>query len=271
MPTKAGADDSRMKLCDNCVIFQTIIGDLRMEVDKKVREEEVLRQQFDVTAEVFQSLHLGLLIFQFQPPGELFCLTGNPVAARLTGIEVGSLLGMEFEEMWPSARSQGIIASFLNTARTGEPFEAPHAHFRRGRIEKALGVRAFAITGNRIVAVLEEIPDKKQAAETIHRVRELEMQVEELSANLASKEQLLREEIVRRQKVEQRRGNPPQYSTDQDLLNLTDQYTARFLGSIKGQAQRAMLRIESGYSPLSGPPWRALSERSNRQTKFLNY
>jgi signal transduction histidine kinase len=250
MPRKAGADESRMKLCDNCAIFQGIIEDLRMELDKKAREEEVLRQQFDVTAEIFQSVPFGLLVYQFQPPGELFCLTGNPVAGRLTGLEAGSLLGMEFEEMWPSARSQGITAAFLNTARTGEPFEAPQAHFRRGRIEKALKIRAFAITGNRIVAVLEEIPDQKQTAETIHRVRELEMQLEEMSAHLAGKDQLLQDEIVRRKKVEQPRSATAQYSTNQDLLNLTDRYTSRFLESIKRQAQRALLRIESGYFTL---------------------
>ncbi len=250
MPTKAGVDQPKGRLCDNCAIFQGVIEDLRMEIDKRAREEEILRQRFDATADIFQTLPIGLLIYQFQPPGELFCLTGNPHAGLLTGIDAESLLGMEFDEMWPSARSQGITAAFLNTARTGEPFETPQAYFRRGRVEKAFKIRAFGITGNRIVAAIEEVPDRKQTAEIIHRVRELEMQLEEMSANLASKDQLLRDETIRRRNAERLHGEPTPYSTNQELLSLTGQYTARFLSSIKGQAQRALMRIESGYFSL---------------------
>ena len=145
--------------CKNCALLHTTIKDLRVQITEQHKQAAILEETLKVSAAAFQAISSGLLICQYQPPGELFCLTSNPAAKRLIGLETDQWHGIEFDEMWPNARSQGLTRALLRTADKGEPF-VTEAHLRSSKSDKTFRLRAFSLPGHRLCLEFEDLADR---------------------------------------------------------------------------------------------------------------
>ncbi|MBM3298717.1 MAG: hypothetical protein FJY85_02040, partial [Deltaproteobacteria bacterium] len=111
------------------------IRHLRQDVARRIRDVRRTGQLTSLAEEVFQAIPVGLLVCQFQPPGELFCVSANGETGRLTGIDTDKFRGVEFDEIWPDARRQGLTEALLRTVQRGEPLSSYLAYYRKGGVE----------------------------------------------------------------------------------------------------------------------------------------
>jgi hypothetical protein len=161
-------DDKQAKDCPSCDAHQQTIDELKRKIKKLQDQQNVLNETLRLSSEIFQTIPTGFVVYQFQPPSELFFLSGNPKAARLMGEDLENCTGKEFDEMWPNARSQRLTEALIETAASGAPFQAERAHYRNGSANTTFKVRAFRAAGNRLIVALDEAQTESQESAGSH-------------------------------------------------------------------------------------------------------
>lgn len=149
---------TKAQLLDEIVELRRRVVELEQSGQPRSRPEELKWESFEIGADVFRGIPAGVLVYQYQPPGELFLVSANPEAGRLTGITVQEWRGSELDEMWPNARKHGLTEEFLSTMKSGKPFETNRGVFA-GRISRSLRIKAFKMPADRLGVVLEETPE----------------------------------------------------------------------------------------------------------------
>lgn len=171
--------------CKRCAELEKAIETLRCELAAGRSELEASSKSAEIAREVFQSTPSGIVVCQYQPPGELFCLCANPEAIRLTGIDSDAFSGAELDEIWPSARGQGLTQSLVDTAKSGRSLSIDRAYYRNGNRHAVFRLRAVPLGGNRLCVVFEdsgasESAGDREANETKalrSRIRDLEEEI----------------------------------------------------------------------------------------------
>jgi CheY-like chemotaxis protein len=140
-----------------------------LDVTARKKAEERLFELLETSSNIVKNIPSGLLIYQYQAPGELFLVNANHEATRLTGITVDKWRGQEFDEMWPNARVQGLTQALLRTMSTGETFAMECGAFKTDEIERFFRLRAFSMPGDLLGLSFEDITELKQME---HQIRE---------------------------------------------------------------------------------------------------
>jgi len=156
METKQPEGESANAPCLRCTELEHKIRHLRQDVAQRVRAVRRMGQVTSIAEEVFQSMPLGLIVCQYQPPGELFCLSANREAERLTGVQAARCRGSEFDESRPDARRLGLTEALLRTVQTGEPICHRQIFYRKGSIERAFLLSAVQLAENRVCVQFQE-------------------------------------------------------------------------------------------------------------------
>ncbi|MBT3232258.1 MAG: PAS domain S-box protein [Calditrichaeota bacterium] len=152
----------------NCIMRDNVSIGLRgILIDtSKLRElERALQHSTQMSNDILQTIPSGLFTYQFEPPDELFLLSGNPEAVKLTGIDLEKSIGKEFNEIWPNAIEQGITEAYLEVARTGVANNANDVFYEDDRFQGVFRIRVFRIPNNRIAVAFED-ESKRQIAES---------------------------------------------------------------------------------------------------------
>jgi hypothetical protein len=160
METKILAVPGNLNACSECVKNSKTIDRLCFAIEGLRGTEGINQEALHVTSHLLQVLPIGLLVYQYQPQGELFYFSGNPEGIRLLGASRDGCRGTEFDEMWPNARMQGLTEALMNTAQTGALFETDTACFRKEQTERVFRLRAFSLTGNLLGILLQDLNDR---------------------------------------------------------------------------------------------------------------
>ena len=112
-----------------------------------------------MSSNIIQNIPSGLLIFQFQEPNEFFLVNANLEATKLTGITVKQWRGQEFDEMWPNARTYGLVQACVATMETGETFKTDAFVFRSRMGQRIFRIRAFKLPGNLLGLSFEDVTE----------------------------------------------------------------------------------------------------------------
>ncbi len=147
----------------------TRVIEYTLDITARKAAENNLRELLETSSNIVQNIPSGLLIYQYQAPGELFLVNANREATRLTGMQVDSWRGQEFDEMWPNARMQGLTQALLRTMATGETFSMEEAVFKTDEIERFFRLRAFSMPGDLLGLWFEDVTELKQIQGRIRR------------------------------------------------------------------------------------------------------
>ena len=93
-------------------------NELKQMVEKRT---EALREILETSKSIVETMPSGLLVFQYQPPSELFLTEVNPAAERILGITTVQLRGQEFDEIWPNARRRASLTLSSRLWRPAKP------------------------------------------------------------------------------------------------------------------------------------------------------
>lgn len=268
MTTKSESDTINGAECRKCVQSRDIINGLHNEIARLRESEQVNKETLQATSDLLHAIPTGLLICQYQPPGELFYFGGNPRGHRLLGVSPDKDRGLELDELWPSARRQGLTEALLNTAKTGAIFETEDVHFQRGDIQRVFNLRALRVAQTLLIVALEDI-SHSVSPERVSVVPESELTIELGRENMTGADFWsgtskrgpgLKEpaEIPRSERSDDDSLPPGALGELNELLN-----------DMRHVAHRALSRLQAGYLSTAGASVEQLLQDLERATHVV--
>ncbi len=128
-----------------------------LDITERKRVEGTLRELLETSANIVHNIPSGLLVYQYQAPGELFLVNANRAACRILDISVDAWRGQEFDEMWPEGRRQGLTQGLLKAAETGQTFVIHEAVYKTDEVEKVLSIHSFSLPGQMLGVFFEDV------------------------------------------------------------------------------------------------------------------
>jgi hypothetical protein len=250
MKTTSQSSETGSNDCQKCVQNQEIIDELNTEIARLRENEQINKETLQATSGLLHAIPTGLIIFQYQPPGELFYFGGNPKGHKMLGITAERDRGLELDELWPNARRQGLTEALLNTAKTGAIFETEKVRFQKADVQKAFSIRALRVAETLLVVALDDISYRifPDSASTLQEYTEITVELAADNAfgkHLEAPEQMpiLQHsvEISANELTNDGSGAPTDLGELKDLLNNMDHF-----------ARRALARLEAGYLSTAG-------------------
>ena len=251
MTAKSQSDTIDGAECRKCLQSREIINGLNNEIARLRESEQVNKETLQATSDLLHAIPTGLLICQYQPPGELFYFGGNPRAHRLLGVSPDKDRGLELDELWPSARRQGLTEALLNTAKTGSTFETENVHFQRGDIQRVFNLRALRLAQTLLIVALEDI-SHSVSTERMSVVPESEANIELGRENLTGAD-FWNGTSKRGSRLREPAEIPTnELATDDSLLSGALVELNELLNDMRHVAHRALTRLEAGYLSTAG-------------------
>ncbi|MFH0785403.1 MAG: ATP-binding protein [Pseudomonadota bacterium] len=133
--------------------------------------DQKLRESLQTSDDLVRAIPSGLFIYQHHPPDGLILLSSNPEAARLTGKNIDHLIGLDFDTIWPEAKTQGITDRFLGVMQTGKMYETEDLHYADDQLVGAFRIRAFVLPGSRLAVAFENITGLKQSEAKAEKIQ----------------------------------------------------------------------------------------------------
>ena len=155
--------------------FELFEANRRMQAEFMDRQqaERALKESLQISDDIVNAIPSGLFIYQFKEPDKLYLLAGNPESEHLTGIDIKSNIGKEFNEIWPNAIAAGVTDAFLEAFRTGKTFETEDLYYDDDRLARAFRIRAFKMSHNQLGIAFESITETKRAERELKQNKKL--------------------------------------------------------------------------------------------------
>lgn len=126
----------------------------------------------NTSASLMSSVPSGLFLYRLNEYGKLVLESGNKEAENITGIDVKSWIGKEFDEIWPNAKEIGLTEKFIKVAKTGVSVEFDDLSYDDSRVTGAYRIKAFSLSNNKLVVSFEDITVKKQLEDAVQKTEE---------------------------------------------------------------------------------------------------
>ncbi|MGD8521044.1 MAG: PAS domain S-box protein [Desulfobacterales bacterium] len=144
-----------------------IIGAVR-DITERVSMQESLQNSENRFHELFNNMRNGVAVFQAVDDGKDFIFVDfNNAAERLDNIKKEDLLGKRLLEMYPGVKEFGLFDVLQSVWRTGKPQHHPINFYEDGRISAWRENYVYRLPSEEIVAVFEDITDRKQMEQTL--------------------------------------------------------------------------------------------------------
>ncbi|MBW2595686.1 MAG: HAMP domain-containing protein [Deltaproteobacteria bacterium] len=185
------------------------IDDLNREIDARKKTEAALRESEVRFRELFENMRSGVAVYEAVDNGEDFIFKDfNKGAENIDGISRESVVGKRITEAFPRVKGFGIFEVFQRVWQTGKPEHFSDAMYSDERITGWRENYVYRLPSSEVVAIYDDITDRKQAEEEIKAHRE----------HLALINQILRHDITNDLVVIQSAINLYNNSPEEELL-----------------------------------------------------
>ena len=182
MELRAFRKDGEIRICQAKGFPETwkdgqvvrLFGLLQDITDSK-RTEKILRESENQFRQVFENMSSGLAIYEAIEEGEDFVFKDfNKAAEKIERISKDEVIGKRVTRVFPRVVEFGLLDVFKNVWRTGLPEKHPLTFYKDERIEGWRDNYIYKLPSGQIVAIYDDITERKQAEE---EQRKLKMQL----------------------------------------------------------------------------------------------
>ncbi len=142
------------------------------EVQKHYKTQNSLKEQVDISLEIYNNMYSGLYIYHLENPEDdhtLKMLACNPAGEKMTGFLASDLIGKYIDEIFPALREQDIPRIYADVVRTGVQAELT-VPFQGNQIYL---VKAFPLPAAKVGISFEEVSEKYKFEKKLKDVAEV--------------------------------------------------------------------------------------------------
>jgi PAS domain S-box-containing protein len=154
------------------------------DITERIHAERVLQESETRFRDLFNNMGAGVAIYEVADNGEDFILKDiNRAAERIDQIRKDEIVGRNILEVFPGIKDFGLFDVLRRVARTGTAESHPAALYRDNRIEGWRENYVYKLPSGEVVAIYEDITERKQAEDETRRlVNAIKEEKEKLSA-----------------------------------------------------------------------------------------
>ncbi len=142
-----------------------------------------LRDSLRMIDDIIQNMPVGIIQWRYaRDPERLLLIDANPVARKLVDLRLPAMKDAEFDSLFPADAAGDLRAMLLDVMRGGAPVNVDELDFPGRRGDRVFHVYAFALPGERLCVVLEDITHRRDAEHERAKLEEQLRQSQKMEA-----------------------------------------------------------------------------------------
>jgi nitrogen-specific signal transduction histidine kinase len=161
--------------------------ELEIRVKERTQELEDSLQQLTISEkrfrELFNSMSSGVAVYKPIDDGNDFIFKDiNKAGEKLSKISRSEVIGKRVTDLFPQIKEFGLFDVFKRVAQTGKPQQLPLSQYKDQRIQQWVENYVYRLPTGEVVAVYDDLTEKKQAEEDKQKLEEQLRQSQKLQA-----------------------------------------------------------------------------------------
>ncbi|MCF6174381.1 MAG: PAS domain-containing protein [Victivallaceae bacterium] len=158
------------------------------DVTERRQTEAAIKESEKKASSIVESTPMGIHIYSLEVDGKLIFTGANPAADHLLGVDNSQFIGKNIEEAFPGLVNTEIPEIYREVASQGRKWQSEQVTYESGAISGAFEVYAFQTLPGKMVAMFQDISERKRLEAKLEKYREtLEEKVKVRTSELEDK------------------------------------------------------------------------------------
>lgn len=140
------------------------------DITKLKQAEQVIRESESRFKELFNHMSSGVAVYEAKDNGKDFIIKDfNRAAEKIDKVNKEDIIGESVLKVFPGVKDFGLFKVFQEVYKTGKPQHHPISFYKDQRITGWRENHVYKLSSGEIVAVYDDITERKQAEDAKHR------------------------------------------------------------------------------------------------------
>lgn len=158
---------------ENARLFEEV----RKEITERKQAEQATQERENRFRELFNNMSSGVVIYEAKDNGKDFIIKDfNRAAEKIDKVNKEDIIGESVLKVFPGVKDFGLFKVFQEVYKTGKPQHHPISFYQDQRITGWRENHIYKLPSGEIVAVYDDITERKQAEENIKNAKD-ELQI----------------------------------------------------------------------------------------------